>query len=160
MRSVLLRSDSLDWGSDDVDVQGRHRRLLPVMAAEAMTLLAARLSWGSYGPERLFDATPSAFAHSGNLDRADFWSQSGADPSDPNGLDADGEACEEFDYGSGSGQYQDEDSDDGRLSQYRYGWGSDALIESGGLEVGHVPTLSGGGCPPQYPTDGDGACWR
>jgi hypothetical protein len=56
----------------------------------------------------LFLAAPSALAQAGDQDCADFASQAAAqahlqaDPSDPDGLDADndGVACESFEYGS------------------------------------------------------------
>ncbi len=87
-----------------------------------------------------------------------------ADPSDPNNLDADddGEACEDYDYGSGAGnegcQLDDPvDASDpgGAANQY-----DDALMESGGPSEGPVPPKPDGGCPAEFPIARGGSCNR
>jgi hypothetical protein len=36
---------------------------------------------------------------------------------------------------------------------------SGTLLEAGGPETGPVPTMPGGGCPDEFPTEKDGACY-
>ncbi len=79
-----------------------------------------------------------------DLDCADFSSQAeaqaefDADPTDPNGLDADsdGEACETFDYGDpSSGQYDDEDAGGGKDEVIKETIIDEPLPETGGPPV-------------------------
>jgi hypothetical protein len=84
-----------------------NRTVLLVLAVLLLgaTAFAARMAW---------EFTPDAFAQD-DLDCADFATQEeaqaalDADPSVPNGLDADsdGIACEELGSGGGDGQYDD-----------------------------------------------------
>jgi hypothetical protein len=70
-----------------------------------------------------------------------------ADPSDPNGLDSDGDGvpCED---GEGS-------SSAFSSGQYQY---NDGLMKSGGPSDGPVPMMPGGGCPEEFPIARGGAC--
>lgn len=111
---------------------------------------------------------PAAAQESGDLDCADFATQAeaqaefDADPSDPNGLDADsdGIACEENadasdDGGTSEDQYDDEGVD---RPGDRNNRGDRDLMESGGTLAAPVPPLPGGGCPPEYPIARRGYC--
>ena len=134
--------------------------MLAVLAAVLLVagVFAARAAW---------EAVPPALAQGGDLDCADFASQEEAqaeleaDPSDPNGLDADsdGIACEELSSGGGDDQYSGpiDTSDPGTTpDQFQY---DGTLFASGGPEDGPVPPMPTG-CPEEYPEERDGACWR
>lgn len=124
---------------------------LMVLASGAALLL---------GPEDAADAQTDPF------DCADFATQEEAqaeydsDPSDPSGLDADsdGIACEELGSGGGSGG-SDQYASDGQYAfddQYDDGG---TLMRSGGPGDGPVPLMPNGGCPDEYPTERNGACF-
>jgi hypothetical protein len=119
-----------------------------------------RIAWESAtaGPEP-FTAVRAAQAQA-DLDCADFATQQeaqatyDADPSDPNGLDADsdGIACEENDDdGGGNGEEVTRPGD-------RNNRNDRDLMESGGTLAAPVPPLPGGGCPPEYPVSRRGYC--
>ncbi len=88
-----------------------------------------------------------------------------ADPSDPERLDADddGQACEEFDYGNGSDNGNDDSSGDNGAAEDQYAnndgtttpptkdKGNGDLMNAGGPEDGPVPVMPGGGCPEEFP---------
>lgn len=120
-----------------------------------------RIAWESAtaGPEP-FTAVRAAQAQA-DLDCADFATQQeaqatyDADPSDPNGLDADsdGIACEENDDdGGGNGGEEVTRPGDRNNRNDR------DLMESGGTLAAPVPPLPGGGCPPEYPVSRRGYC--
>lgn len=116
---------------------------------------------------------PAAAQESGDLDCADFATQReaqaeyDADPSDPNGLDADsdGIACEENagatddgsadDSGASDEQYDDEGA---TRPGDRNNRGDRDLMESGGTLAAPVPPLPGGGCPSEYTVSRRGYC--
>jgi hypothetical protein len=106
-------------------------------------------------------------------------------PDDPSNLDPDndGQACEDYDYGVDSvtttttttsateDQYTDADAavidqtssasasasaSAAVVDQYE---GVGSLFDSGGAAGGAVPLMPGGGCPAEYPTEIDGACY-
>ncbi len=105
---------------------------------------------------------PAAAQESGDLDCADFATQQeaqaeyDADPSDPNGLDADsdGIACE---TNAGDGGSSNGDDDITRPGD-RNNRGDRDLMESGGTLAAPVQPLPGGGCPPEYPVARRGYC--
>lgn len=106
---------------------------------------------------------PAAAQESGGLDCADFATQQeaqaeyDADPSDPNGLDADsdGVACEE---NAGGGTTDDGGDEGATRPGDRNNRGDRDLMESGGTLAAPVPPLPGGGCPPDYPVARRGYC--
>jgi len=133
--------------------------------------------------EKAVDPNPgmrsAAAQESADLDCDDFATQADAqteldaDPSDPNGLDADsdGIACEE-NAGGGATDGED-DSNEGGASDDQYDGGGAArpgdragggdrgdrdLMESGGTLAAPVPPLPGGGCPAEYPVERRGYC--
>lgn len=127
----------------------------------------ARVAWESVAEPQ--SAIRAAQAQTGDRDCPDFSSQAeaqaafDADPSDPERLDADddGQACEEFDYGSGG-------SDNGNAAQDQYGDGAttttqeqanDDLMNAGGPATGPAPPMPGGGCPAEYPVERSGTCF-
>jgi hypothetical protein len=135
-----------------------------VVALILLTGFVLRLSW-----EDLAHPTNPALAQTDQYDCASFGDQAAAqaeldrDPSDPSGLDADddGEACEDYDYGTGG-----ESPDGADEGQYGGGGGGgnvtprdNGLMNAGGPEDGPVPTMPGGGCPPEYPSERAGACY-
>ena len=106
-------------------------------------------------------------------------------PDDPSNLDpdGDGQACEDYDYGVDDGTTTtttssalEDGSDDANaavvdqyssasasasasaavVDQYK---GVGGLFDSGGAAGGAVPLMPGGGCPAEYPTEIDGACY-
>jgi hypothetical protein len=135
---------------------------LAVVALLLLTGFVLRLSW-----EELAHPASPALAQTDQYDCASFGSQESAqaeydrDPSDPNGLDADGDgqACEDYDYGT-EGE-SPEGADDGQYGggTPQPGRGTDPLMRAGGPEDGPVPLMPGGGCPPEYPLERDGACY-
>ena len=78
------------------------------------------------------------------------------DPSDPSNLDADddGEACEDYDYGTNDGTDEGQYGGGGNVTPMDNG-----LMNAGRPEEGPVPLMPGGGCPPEYPDKRDGACY-
>ena len=135
--------------------------LVLVVLLSMAVAFCARMAW---------EFTPDAFAQD-DLDCADFATQEeaqaavDADPSDPNGLDADsdGFACEELGSGGGGSQYDDpiDTSDPGTTPDaYEYQYSTTPLFESGGPEDGPVPAMPGGECPEEYPVEREGRCWR
>jgi hypothetical protein len=127
-----------------------------------------RMAW-----EEIADPTTPAFAQTDQYDCESFGSQQSAqaelerDLSDPNDLDpdADGIACEEYDYGGrGGGSSPTARASSGATTaahdQYHKDLGSRTLFDAGGPEYGPVPLLPGGQCPSEYLIERDGACYR
>lgn len=106
----------------------------------------------------------AAQAQTSDLDCADFASQAAAqaeydsDPSDPNGLDADGDsiACETL-PGGGDGSAAQDQYDAGGAATLEAGNGD--LMNAGGPVSGPVPLMPAGGCPEEYPVERGGACF-
>ena len=132
---------------------------------------ALRTAW-----EELADPTTPAFAQTDQYDCQSFGSQQSAqaelerDLSDPNDLDpdADGIACEEYDYGGAGGSPTATASaaaaaQDKYLTaaseQYQKDLGSDDLFDAGGPAAGPVPPMPDGSCPPEFPTKQNRACY-
>ncbi len=128
-----------------------------------------RMAW-----EELAYPTTPAFAQTDQYDCVSFGSQESAqaelerDLSDPSNLDpdADGIACEEYDYGGGGGSPTATASaaaQDKYLTaaseQYQKDLGSDNLFDAGGPAAGPVPPMPDGSCPPEFPTKQNGACY-
>ena len=122
--------------------------------------------------EQLADPSTPAIAQEDQYDCASFGSQESAqaelerDMSDPSNLDPDanGIACEDYDYGTGTTTTTTttaaQDQYGGASNtQYQQDLGSGDLFSSGGPSSGPVPLMPGGGCPPQFPTEQDGACY-
>ncbi|MCA1848036.1 MAG: hypothetical protein LC704_03425 [Actinobacteria bacterium] len=150
--------------------------IVALVLASGFTL---RVAW-----EELANPTTPAFAQTDQYDCASFGSQESAqaelerNPDDPSNLDPDndGQACEDYDYGVDGGtttttststasatedQYDssatfDQYSSAAVVEQYQ---GVGSLFDSGGPAGGAVPLMPGGGCPAEYPTEIDGACY-
>ena len=122
------------------------------------------------------------------FDCSDFESQEDAQEQlldgDPYVLDEDGDgtACNEVgvelaaqqtDASQYSGDEENQYADDDQYAdEYQYGSlassgstdpdgtsESGTLLEAGGPKTGPVPTMPGGGCPDEFPTEKDGACY-
>jgi hypothetical protein len=141
------------------------------IAIVALVLVAGftlRLSW-----EQLTDPVIPALAQEDQYDCASFGSQESAqaelvrDRSDPNNLDPDndGQACEDYDYGTSTG------TDDASATQDQYDGGTTSapatqpdqqpadLFNAGGPTDGPVPPMPDGSCPAEFPVKQSGACY-
>jgi hypothetical protein len=151
--------------------------IVALVLASGFTL---RMAW-----EELASSTVPAFAQTDQYDCESFGSQESAqaelerDLSDPYNLDpdADGIACEEYDYGGGGGSpaataspaaSQDPTAsptaakvqyDSAAKDQYQKDLGPDELFDAGGPAAGPAPLMPDGSCPPEYPTKHNGACY-
>jgi len=146
--------------------------IVALVLASGVTL---RVAW-----EELANPTTPAFAQTDQYDCASFGSQESAqaelerNPDDPSNLDPDqdGQACEDYDYGVDGGtstssasatasatedQYSSASASAAATDQYDQGVGS--LFDSGGPASGSVPPMPDGGCPAEFPTQVDGACY-
>lgn len=146
-----------------------------------LVLLAGVVSRVTY--EQLIHPSKPAAAQSSQLECAGFASQESAqtalerDPSDPSGLDPDGNgrACDDYDY-------DDSDTDDSEstspsspspssaspgsvsnppstASPRPEAQGDRNLFASGGPKTGPVPRMPDGGCPAEFPVKRDGLCY-
>jgi hypothetical protein len=142
--------------------------IVALVLASGFTL---RVAW-----EELANPTTPAYAQEDQYDCASFGSQESAqaelerNPDDPSNLDPDndGQACEDYDYGVDDGttttttstssavEDQYDDANAAVVDQYE---GVGGLFDSGGAAGGAVPLMPGGGCPAEYPTEIDGACY-
>jgi hypothetical protein len=150
--------------------------IVALVLASGFTL---RVAW-----EELANPTTPAYAQEDQYDCASFGSQESAqaelerNPDDPSNLDPDndGQACEDYDYGVDSvtttttttsateDQYDDANaavvdqysSASAVVDQYE---GVGSLFDSGGAAGGAVPLMPSGGCPAEFPTEIDGACY-
>ncbi len=141
--------------------------IVALVLASGFTL---RVAW-----EELANPTTPAYAQEDQYDCASFGSQESAqaelerNPDDPSNLDPDndGQACEDYDYGvddsittttatSSATEDQYDDSNAAVVDQYQ---GVGGLFDSGGTTGGAVPLMPGGGCPAEFPTEIDGACY-
>ncbi len=136
--------------------------IIALVLASGFTL---RVAW-----EQLTDPVTPALAQTDQYDCASFGSQESAqaelerDLSDPNNLDPDanGIACEEYDYGTGGGTTTTTNAAQDQygtaaLDQYQQGLGN--LFDSGGPTGGPAPPMPDGGCPPEFPIEQNGACY-
>jgi hypothetical protein len=132
--------------------------IVALVLASGFTL---RVAW-----EELADPTTPAYAQTDQYDCASFGSQESAqteldrDPSDPSNLDPDddGTACEDYDYGVGTGDDSAaQDQYDSAAGDQYLGTGD--LFDSGGSNIGPVPLMPDGGCPSQFPAERNGACY-
>jgi hypothetical protein len=166
---------------------GLPARLALVVALLVACVMAARLAWavaydGVEGAPAGIGVAHAAQTDEDLFDCSDFESQEDAQEQlldgDPYVLDEDGDgtACNEVGVElaaqqtdasqySGGEEYQNAD-------EYQYGslassgstdadapFESGALLEAGGPETGPVPTMPGGDCPDEFPTEKDGACY-
>ncbi len=160
-----------------------------------LVLVAGFVSRVTY--EQVINPSTPALAQEDQYDCQSFGSQESAqaeldrDPRDPNELDPDddGQACEDYDYGStdGSGSASPSSSasptatsspsasqdstDDASASASPSSSASptssasasaqaqDDLMNSGGPREGPVPSMPGGGCPAEFPTLHNGLCY-
>ena len=126
-----------------------------------------RMAW-----EEIADPTTPAFAQTDQYDCESFGSQQSAqaelerDLSDPNDLDpdADGIACEEYDYGGrGGGSSPTARASSGATTaahdQYHKDLGSRTLFDAGGPAGGPAPPMPDGSCPPEFPSKQNGVCY-
>lgn len=128
--------------------------VVALVLASGFTL---RVAW-----EQLTDPITPALAQTDQYDCASFGSQESAqaelerDLSDPNNLDPDanGIACEEYDYGGGGGTTTDAAQD-----QYQQDLDLGTLFDSGGPTGGPAPPMPDGDCPPEFPIEQNGACY-
>ena len=146
--------------------------IVALVLASGFTL---RVAW-----EELANPTTPAYAQEDQYDCASFGSQESAqaelerNPDDPSNLDpdSDGQACEDYDYGVDDGttttssasasaavvdQYSSASASAAVVDQYQ---GVGGLFDSGGTTGGAVPLMPGGGCPAEFPTEIDGACYQ
>ena len=142
-----------------------------IVALVLVSGFTLRLSW-----EQL-TATPALAQGEQDLyDCESFGSRESAqaelerDLSDPYNLDPDanGIACEGYDYGVGTttnttiktlSAAQDQ-YDTAASKQVQQDIGSRNLFEAGGPRYGPVPLPPSGGCPDEYPVERGGACYR
>jgi hypothetical protein len=148
--------------------------IVALVLASGFTL---RVAW-----EELANPTTPAYAQEDQYDCASFGSQESAqaelerNPDDPSNLDpdSDGQACEDYEYGVDDGtttttttssasanaavvdQYSSASASAAVVDQYQ---GVGGLFDSGGTAGGAVPLMPGGGCPAEFPTEIDGACY-
>ena len=148
--------------------------IVALVLASGFTL---RVAW-----EELANPTTPAFAQEDQYDCASFGSQESAqaelerNPDDPSNLDSDqdGQACEDYEYGVDDGtttttttssasasaavvdQYSSASASAAVVDQYQ---GVGGLFDSGGTTSGAVPLMPSGGCPAEFPTEIDGACY-
>jgi hypothetical protein len=140
--------------------------LAALVLATGFTL---RVAW-----EELANPTTPAFAQEDQYDCASFGSQESAqaelerDLSDPNNLDpdADGQACDDYNYGGGGGSTatatsaaDDQYDASAGIDQYDASAGVGSLFDSGGSTSGAVPLMPDGSCPAEFPAERDGACY-
>jgi hypothetical protein len=142
--------------------------IVALVLASGFTL---RVAW-----EELANPTTPAFAQTDQYDCASFGSQESAqaelerNPDDPSNLDPDndGQACEDYDYGvdddtttSTTSATEDQYDDSAAIDQYSSvaAVSDQYLFDSGGSAGGAVPLMPGGGCPAEFPTEIDGACY-
>jgi hypothetical protein len=145
--------------------------IVALVLASGFTL---RVAW-----EELANPTTPAFAQTDQYDCASFGSQESAqaelerNPDDPSNLDPDndGQACEDYDYGVDGGTTtttststasatEDQYDSSATFDQYSSAAAVDQyLFDSGGSAGGAVPLMPGGGCPAEFPTEIDGACY-
>ncbi len=146
--------------------------IVALVLASGFTL---RVAW-----EELANPTTPALAQEDQYDCASFGSQESAqaelerDLSDPNNLDpdADGQACEDYNYGGGDGSTapatasasatsaaDDQYDASAGIDQYDASAGVGSLFDSGGSTSGAVPLMPDGSCPAEFPVEQDGACY-
>jgi hypothetical protein len=151
--------------------------LAALVLASGFTL---RVAW-----EELAHPTNPALAQEDQYDCASFGSQESAqaelerDLSDPNNLDPDanGQACDDYDYGGGGGDStaaataaatasasassaaDDQYDASAGIDQYDASAGVGSLFDSGGSTSGAVPLMPDGSCPAEFPAERDGACY-
>jgi hypothetical protein len=133
-----------------------------IVALVLVSGFALRLSW-----EQLMSTPALAQEEQDLYDCQSFGSQESAqaelerDLSDPYNLDpdADGIACEGYDYGVGSTTTTIK-TVSAAQDQYQQDLGPNNLFDAGGPKYGPVPLLPGGRCPSEYPVEQGGACYR
>jgi len=150
-----------------------------------LVLLAGLVSRVTY--EQLIHPQEPAAAQSSQRDCSSFDSQQSAqaalerDPSDPNGLDADGNgrACDDYDNTTTSNTQSSASpgstsTDDSSMSSASPGSSSSSspspssssrsegnrnLLDAGGPTSGPVPLMPDGTCPPEFPTKQENLCY-
>ena len=134
------------------------------MALVLVSGFTLRLTW-----EQM--TTTQALAQEDDLyDCPSFGSQESAqaelerDLSDPYNLDpdADGIACENYDYGVDDGTTGTVTQDQygtAAQDQYQQDPGFGNLFDAGGSSGGPAPPMPDGSCPQEFPTKQDGACY-
>ncbi len=156
------------------------------LAVVVLVLVAGTVARISY--ERLVHPSTPALAQDDLYDCQSFGSQESAqaelerNPSDPYGLDTDkdGQACEDYDYGSGgstaatttttttsaevasssnstASATASSDPATATASSDQYAKGN--LFDSGGPSNGPVPLMPDSSCPVEYPVKHNGACY-
>ena len=133
-----------------------------IVALVLVSGFSLRLGW-----EQLTSTPAYAQAEDDLYDCQSFGSQESAqaelerDLSDPYNLDpdADGIACEGYDYGGGGGSSTVTASSTAASDQYQQDLGSKNLFDAGGPAVGPAPPMPDGSCPPEFPTKQNGACY-
>jgi hypothetical protein len=160
----------------------RTSRLLVV----GLVLLAGLVSRVTY--EQLVHPSQPAAAQANRYDCASFGSQESAqaelerDPSDPNGLDPDGNgrACDSYNYNTSTTNSTTTTTQNNPLpstaspsatspsspkpsspspSPKPRPQGDQNLLDAGGPTEGPVPLMPGGHCPPEFPTKHNNLCY-
>jgi hypothetical protein len=148
-------------------------RLMALRLLIAALVLASgftlRVAW-----EELATPTSPALAQEEQYDCESFGSQESAqaelerDLSDPNNLDpdADGQACDDYNYGDDDGGGGSTASATASASatsatedQYDASTGVGSLFDSGGSTNEAVPLMPDGSCPTEFPVQLNGACY-
>ena len=138
-----------------------------IVALVLVSGFTLRVTW-----EELTGPATPALAQADQYDCASFGSQESAqaelerNPDDPSNLDPDGNgiACEDYDYGVSGGTTATSSptataSPTATQDQYQRDLGSGNLFDAGGPTGGPAPPMPDGGCPPEFPTKQDGACY-
>ena len=137
-----------------------------------LVLLAGLVSRVTY--EQLIDPQEPAVAQSSQRDCSSFGSQQSAqaalerDPSDPNGLDADGNgrACDDASTTTtqssplpSSASSSSPSSSSPSPSSSPTPQGDRNLLDAGGPTNGPAPLMPDGTCPPEFPTKHNNLCY-
>ena len=141
-----------------------------------LVLLAGLVSRVTY--EQLIHPREPAAAQSNQRDCSSFGSQQSAqaalerDPSDPNGLDSDGNgrACDDYDANTSSTTTQSSplpssaspsssSSSSPSPSSNPKPQGDRNLLDAGGPTNGPAPLMPDGTCPPEFPTKHENLCY-
>jgi hypothetical protein len=148
-----------------------------------LVLLAGLVSRVTY--EQVFHPADPAAAQSNQYNCASFGSQQSAqaelerDPSDPNGLDTDGNgrACDDYDYSASTTNTSTQSSpspstaspstaspsspspNSSSPSSRSRPLGDRNLLAAGGPTNGPAPLMPDGGCPPEFPTKHKNLCY-
>jgi hypothetical protein len=135
---------------------------LPTLTIVGLVLVVGTIARITYE-----QTTTPALAQNDLYDCQSFGSQQSAhaelerNPSDPYNLDSDkdGQACEDYDYGSGSTASPTATSSPTSTASPTANQYDRNLFNAGGPATGPVPLMPDGSCPVEYPVKQNGACY-